>query len=99
MQSPGLNGGYWRTDWWSIARSVLDDPQYQVTLFADFDPALGGTLGLVVLDWVGPDPGHPEQGERHVVAAWVQAYLEGVLAAMQSGALVFRDGKGVGWNR
>lgn len=97
VPATGVKDGYWRQGWWPIARSALDNPQYQVTLFADFDPAPGGTPGQVVIDFVGPPRVHPEQGERHVIATSVQAYLDGVLAAMQAGELVFRDVKGVGW--
>jgi cell wall assembly regulator SMI1 len=97
VQPSVVKDGYWRKDWWPIARSVMDNPQYQVTLFADFDPAPGGAPGQVVLDFVGPDPGFPEKAERHVIAPSVQAYLDGVLAAIRGGELVFRDGKGVGW--
>lgn len=95
VQPPAVKDGYWRREWWPIARSVLDNPDWQVTLFVDFDPAPGGVPGQVVLDVVGPNPGFPERGERHVVAPSVQAYLDGVLAAMQSGELAYRDGKGV----
>ena len=97
VQPPAVKDGYWRKDWWPIARSVLDNPDWQVTLFVDFEPAPGGTPGQVVIDFVGPPRVHPEQGERHVIATSVQAYLGGVLAAMQAGALLFRDGKGVAW--
>jgi cell wall assembly regulator SMI1 len=93
----GVKCGYWRKDWWPIARSTLDDPHWQVTLFVDYDPAAGGTPGQVVLDFVRGGTDAPEQGERHVVARSVQAYFDGVLAAMQGGAVEFRDGKGVAW--
>ncbi|MGQ0799162.1 MAG: SMI1/KNR4 family protein [Pseudomarimonas sp.] len=99
VQPPAVKDGYWRKEWGPIARSVLENPDWQVTLFVDFEPAPGGTPGQVVLDLVGPPRVHPEQGERHVVAPSVQAYLDGVLAAMQADELAFRDGKGVGWVR
>jgi cell wall assembly regulator SMI1 len=93
----GVKAGFWRKHWFPFARSVLEDPAHQVTLFVDFEPAPGGTPGQVVLDFVRSGDVHPEQGDRHVVAPSLQAYFDGVLAAMRNGELVYRADQGVAW--
>jgi cell wall assembly regulator SMI1 len=91
----GVKDGFWRERWFPIAATPLGDPSSS-TLFVDYDPAPGGTVGQVVLERVREDL-RPEQAERHLVAPSLLAYFDALADDVRAGRLEYRHRQGVGW--
>ena len=91
----GVKVGFWRERWFPIAATPLGDANSS-TLFVDYDPAPGGTVGQVVLECVRGDL-HPEQAERHLVAPSLLAYFEVLADDVRAGRLEYRHRQGVSW--
>lgn len=90
----GIKHAFWRKHWFPFARSHLDHAAAMVHLFVDYDPAPGGVAGQVVVDAVEIQPDR-EPGIRRVIAPSLTIYFQSLLAALDRGAIEYRDRKGL----